>query len=103
MCVEEYMTPQLSTGCRGKARKIFVKRNRGESFIGKQFGGLIFRRIQRPRTNTASQACSAHSFFCTIVHRFAQVFEQNLIDGAKGNIYLALKIEPGSLRTLRIN
>jgi hypothetical protein len=31
------------------------------------------------------------------------MFEQNLIDGAKGNIYLALKIEPGSLRTLRIN
>ena len=41
--------------------------------------------------------------FCTIVHRFAQVFDTNLIDGANGKIYFAFQIEPVSLRTLRIN
>src|SRR6267143_2248952 len=41
--------------------------------------------------------------FCTIVHRFAQVFEQNLIDAVNRKIYFAFQIEPGSLRTLRIN
>jgi len=41
--------------------------------------------------------------FCTIVHRFAQVFDQNLIDGENGKDYFAFQIEPGSLRTLRIN
>jgi hypothetical protein len=41
--------------------------------------------------------------FCTIVHRFAQRFDQNLIDAAKGKDYFAFQIEPGSLRTLRIN
>ncbi|PYU48793.1 MAG: hypothetical protein DMG48_18880 [Acidobacteria bacterium] len=41
--------------------------------------------------------------FCTLVHRFAQVFDTNLIDDEKRNIYLAHQIEPGSLRTLRIN
>jgi hypothetical protein len=37
------------------------------------------------------------------MHRFAQVFDANLIDGANGKIYFAFQIEPGSLRTLRIN
>jgi hypothetical protein len=41
--------------------------------------------------------------FCTIVHRFAQVFDQNLIDGENEKDYFAFQIEPGSLRTLRIN
>jgi hypothetical protein len=41
--------------------------------------------------------------FCTPVHRFAQEFGANLIDGAKGKYYFASQIEPGSLRTLRIN
>jgi len=41
--------------------------------------------------------------FCTPVHRFAQRFDQDLIDGANGKHYLARQIEPGSLRTLRIN
>jgi hypothetical protein len=41
--------------------------------------------------------------FCTPVHRFAQEFGENLIDGAKGKYYFASQIEPGSLRTLRIN
>jgi len=41
--------------------------------------------------------------FCTRVHRYAQGFDQNLIDGANGNHYLARQIEPGSFRTLRIN
>jgi len=41
--------------------------------------------------------------FCTSVHRFAQLCDQNLIDGADNYIYLAPQIEPGSLRTLRIN
>src|SRR5260370_17239920 len=41
--------------------------------------------------------------FCTIVHRFAQVFDQNLIDAVNRKIYFAFQIEPGSLRTLRIN
>ncbi len=30
--------------------------------------------------------------FCTIVHRFAQVFDQNLIDGANGKIYFAFRL-----------
>jgi hypothetical protein len=30
--------------------------------------------------------------FCTIVHRFAQKFEQNLIDAEKVNDYLALRL-----------
>ena len=41
--------------------------------------------------------------FCTPVHRFAQGFDQILIDGANGNFYLAPQIEPGSFRTLRIS
>ena len=41
--------------------------------------------------------------FCTLFHRFAQRFDQNLIDGANGTLYLARQIEPGSFRTLRIN
>jgi len=41
--------------------------------------------------------------FCTPVHRFAQTFDHNLIDAAKGKDYLAPQIEPGSFRTLRIN
>ena len=41
--------------------------------------------------------------FCTLVHRFAQRFDRNFIDAAKGKDYLALQIEPGSFRTLRIN
>jgi hypothetical protein len=41
--------------------------------------------------------------FCTPVHRFAQEFAENSIDGAKGKYYFACQIEPGSLRTLRIN
>jgi hypothetical protein len=41
--------------------------------------------------------------FCTGVHRFAQVFARNLIDEEKGKDYFAFQIEPGSLRTLRIN
>jgi len=32
--------------------------------------------------------------FAQGVHRFAQRFEQNLIDGANGNLYLARQIEP---------
>jgi len=31
------------------------------------------------------------------------VFQQNLIDAEKGKDYFAFQIEPGSLRTLRIN
>jgi hypothetical protein len=31
-------------------------------------------------------------FFCTSVHRFAQTFAQNLIDGAKAKIYLARRL-----------
>src|ERR1700675_2775521 len=41
--------------------------------------------------------------FCTPVHRFSQLFDQNLIDGVNGKHYLARHIEPGSFRTLRIN
>jgi hypothetical protein len=41
--------------------------------------------------------------FCTIIHRFAQWFAQNLIDDGNGKDYLARQIEPGSLRTLRVN
>jgi hypothetical protein len=41
--------------------------------------------------------------FCTSVHRFAQVFDTNLIDAEIGKDYFAFQIEPGSLRTLRIN
>src|SRR5258707_8469675 len=41
--------------------------------------------------------------FCTSLHRFAQVFSTNLIDGEKRKVYFAFQIEPGSLRTLRIN
>jgi len=41
--------------------------------------------------------------FCTLFHRFAQRFDQNLIDGANGTLYLARQIEPGSFGTLRIN
>src|SRR5260370_852068 len=41
--------------------------------------------------------------FCTCAHRFAQGFDQNLIDAANGKLYLARQIEPGSFRTLRIN
>ena len=40
--------------------------------------------------------------FAQAVHRFPQRFDQNLIDGASGNYYLARQIEPGSLRTLRL-
>jgi hypothetical protein len=45
----------------------------------------------------------ARGKFCTTVHRFAQWFKQNLIDGANRKNYFACQIEPGSLRTLRIN
>src|SRR6266478_4330439 len=41
--------------------------------------------------------------FCTLFHRFAQRFDQNLIDGSNGTLYLARQIEPGSFGTLRIN
>jgi hypothetical protein len=41
--------------------------------------------------------------FCTCVHRFAQGCDQILIDEEKENHYCALQIEPGSLRTLRVN
>jgi hypothetical protein len=41
--------------------------------------------------------------FCTSMHRFAQAFTRNLIDGKMGKVYFAFQIEPGSLRTLRIN
>jgi hypothetical protein len=41
--------------------------------------------------------------FCTCVHRFAQNCNQILIDGENGRDYFASQIEPGSLRTLRIN
>jgi hypothetical protein len=41
--------------------------------------------------------------FCTIVHRFAQRCTHILIDAENRKIYLAHQIEPGSLRTLRIN
>jgi hypothetical protein len=37
------------------------------------------------------------------MHRFAQEFDANLIDGAERKYYFACQIEPGSLRTLRIN
>jgi hypothetical protein len=47
--------------------------------------------------------CGQGREFCTSVHRFAQSFEQNLIDGANEKFYFAHQIEPGSLRTLRIN
>src|SRR5258707_11312255 len=55
-----------------------------------------------PRRYTSAPAGGRREI-CTSVHRFAQRFEQNLIDGANGNLYLARQIEPGSLRTLRIN
>jgi hypothetical protein len=35
--------------------------------------------------------------FCTPVHRFAQQFLANLIDGENGNYYLAPQIEPEAL------
>jgi hypothetical protein len=41
--------------------------------------------------------------FCTSAHRFAQRFDQNLIDGTNEKHYLARQIEPGSLRTLRLS
>jgi len=41
--------------------------------------------------------------FCTSMHRFAQPFDTNLIDGEKRKVYFPFQIEPGSLRTLRIN
>jgi hypothetical protein len=37
-------------------------------------------------------AGNVRSFFCTSVHRFAQTFAQNLIDGAKAKIYLARRL-----------
>jgi hypothetical protein len=40
--------------------------------------------------------CPPRSSFCTPVHRFAQSSDQNLIDGANGNHYLARQIEPGA-------
>jgi hypothetical protein len=39
---------------------------------------------------------------CTVMHRNAQSWEQNLIDGEKRKDYLAPQIEPKSLRTLRL-
>jgi hypothetical protein len=35
-------------------------------------------------------------FFCTIMHRFAQVFPANSIDAIFMLFYLPLQIEPGS-------
>ena len=40
--------------------------------------------------------CELEWEFCTCVHRFAQKFEENLIDGAHRKIYFAHQIEPGS-------
>jgi len=56
----------------------------------------------RPPKSAERGGCGAKQF-CTPVHRFAQGFDPNLIDGANGNHYLANQIEPGSFRTLRIN
>jgi len=52
---------------------------------------------------TDNSPCAARGDFCTPVHRFAQVFDQNLIDAENEKDYLARQIEPGSLRTLRIS
>jgi hypothetical protein len=41
--------------------------------------------------------------FCTPMHRFAQLSHPICIDAAHKNFYFAFQIEPGSLRTLRIN
>jgi hypothetical protein len=46
-------------------------------------------RIARARPRTRE--------FCTIVHRFAQRFDQNLIDAADTKFYLAPQIEPEAL------
>jgi hypothetical protein len=48
-------------------------------------------------------AVGQRGFFCTPVHRNAQEFGENSIDGTKEKYYFASQIEPGSLRTLRIN
>src|SRR5260370_36044398 len=42
-------------------------------------------------------------YFAQAVHRFPQRFDQNLIDGASGDYYLARQIDPGSLRPLRLS
>jgi hypothetical protein len=43
------------------------------------------------------------ALFCTTMHRFAQSFDQNLIDVLERNFYRARQIEPGSLKTLRLS
>jgi hypothetical protein len=40
----------------------------------------------------AFAAARAARDFCTIVHRFAQRFDQNLIDGANGKNYFASRL-----------
>jgi hypothetical protein len=65
--------------------------------------GKKFRRARSIAPAAEMNHVSRRREFCTIVHRFAQVFDTNLIDGANGNIYFAFQIEPVSLRTLRIN
>src|SRR6266480_1503557 len=65
-------------------------------------------RVRRPAGHPHPfrfRICRARSRreFCTTVHRFAQRFMQNLIDGTNGKQYLTRQIEPGSFRTLRVN
>jgi hypothetical protein len=61
------------------------------------------RKEERRRDWYEDSSCEPGWKFCTCVHRFAQRFDENLIDGENGKDYFALQIEPGSLRTLRIN
>jgi hypothetical protein len=58
--------------------------------------------LRRDR-GTSCSVFSAMKMFCTIVHMFAQSFAGNLIDGKKDERYRAPQIEPGSLKTLRVN
>src|SRR5260370_28087984 len=62
------------------------------------------RRAEGPEcTRGDSMLQLAAGEFCTIVHRFAQVFDQNLIDGENGKDYFAFQIEPVRFRNLRVN
>jgi hypothetical protein len=42
-------------------------------------------------------------FFCTLIHKFAQIFPHNSIDALQHCDYLPRQIEPGSVRTLRLS
>jgi hypothetical protein len=58
---------------------------------------MIDRRLLHPESFRRNERWPRAREFCTIVHRFAQQFGQNLIDGANGKLYLPHQIEPEAL------